>query len=511
MGALMGALIRVDIRQMSSCGLWLLLRIGLIALLCGLLAAPKPALAHPLDIYLQATYITVSLTQIEVELDLSPGVLVAPEILPQLDPDGDEQISEAEGQAYVAGVLDKVLLQVDGQPLALAVTKIDMPVYLNIQAGYGTIRVFTMATLATGLSGTHQIVYTNNYAPTGSAYQVNTFVDKRVPITLGKQNRDSIQQSMTLDYVINGVIVTAAKPAATAVAATTALSTTALSTDFANVAAAFALPAGTPTQAQQLLAYLYAPTLSPWVLLLALALAVVLGGLHALTPGHGKTLVAAYLVGSRGTVGHAVTLGAVVTFTHTASVIVIGLIALFASQYIIPDLLVPILQIASGLLVIFLGARLIRQRWGSFRDDQAHVYDHEYQHAHDPNHEYLHDHGDGHVHAHLPPAGAIKLSNLLAMGVSGGLVPCPEALGIMVIAIGLNRILLGLGLIVSFSFGLAAVLIILGILLVRSRALMERFGGMGGRWSKALPLVSAVIVTVLGLGITLGGLSNFLG
>ena len=89
--------------------------------------------------------------------------------------------------------------------------------------------------------------------------------------------------------------------------------------------------------------------------LLGLSLAGVLGGLHALTPGHGKTLVAAYLVGSRGTVGHAVALGAIVTFMHTASVIAIGLLALFASQYIVPDVLVPALTILSGLLVVWSG------------------------------------------------------------------------------------------------------------------------------------------------------------
>lgn len=96
------------------------------------------------------------------------------------------------------------------------------------------------------------------------------------------------------------------------------------------------------------------------------------------------------------------------------------------------------------------------------------------------------------------------------MGVSGGLVPCPEALGIMVIAIGLNRILLGLGLIVLFSMGLAVVLIIIGVLLVRSRALVERFGGMSKGWGSALPLASAVIVTALGLGIMLRGLVSYL-
>ena len=123
----------------------------------------------------------------------------------------------------------------------------------------------------------------------------------------------------------------------------------------------------------------------------------------------------------------------------------------------------------------------------------------------------MHQHGDGRTDSHLRQAEGIKLSNLVAMGISGGLLPCPEALGIMVIAIGLNRILLGIGLIISFSFGLAAVLIVIGILLVRSRSLVERFGGLGGRWSRALPLVSAVIVTALGVGITIGRLATYLG
>ncbi len=193
------------------------LLLGLTTFLLALLASPMVVLAHPLDVYLQASYITVAPTQIVVELDLSPGVLVAPQVLPQLDKDGDQQISDAESQAYVDDVLRNVVLQVDGKPLALAVTKIDMPPYLNIQSGYGTIRVFTLATLAAGMTGTHKIAYKNNFAPTGSAYQVNTFVDKGIAITLGKQNRDSIQQSMTMDYIIGS-----ATPVATAAASTTA-------------------------------------------------------------------------------------------------------------------------------------------------------------------------------------------------------------------------------------------------------------------------------------------------
>jgi len=204
-------------------------------------------------------------------------------------------------------------------------------------------------------------------------------------------------------------------------------------------------------------------------------------------------------------------------------VIVIGLLALFASQYIVPSVLTPILQTLSGLLVVYLGVQLAWQRWITFRDGQCHdhvhhhhhTHDHDHRHNHDHDHDYshafTHHHGDGHVHTHLPPADGLNLRNLLAMGVSGGLVPCPEALGIMIIAIGLNRILLGLGLIVSFSFGLAAVLIAIGILLVRSRTLLERVGGFNGRWSNALPLASAIIVTVLGIGITFGAIATYWG
>jgi hypothetical protein len=180
------------------------LLLGLFALSIAMLAPSRAALAHPLDIYLQASYITVGPTQIVVELDLSPGVLVAPKILPQIDTDGDQQISDADGRAYVDTVLGNVVLDVDGQPQALTVTSIDMPTYLNIQAGYGTLRVFTKAGLAAGMTGSHRISFTNNYTPTGSAYQVNAFVDDGVPVTLGTQNRDCIQQSMTMDYAIGG-------------------------------------------------------------------------------------------------------------------------------------------------------------------------------------------------------------------------------------------------------------------------------------------------------------------
>lgn len=464
-------------RNVGRDGLRPLLWLGLIALLLSVWARPQRVLAHALDAYLQATYLTVSPTRIEVELNLTPGVLLAPQVLLQLDPNGDQQISDAEGQAYVDAVLQRVVLQVDEGPLALSVTKIEMPPYLNIQAGYGTIRVFTTAPLADGMTGTHQINFKNNFAPTGSVYQVNALVNKEAAITLGKQNRDSLQQGMTMDYVI-GASSTASAPA---------------TTTNANAEAA----TGVSDQARQLLAFLYAPTLTAWGLAIALAFALVIGGLHALAPGHGKTLVAAYLVGSRGTVQHAVLLGGITTFTHTISVITVGLLALAAQNVFSLNGLMPVLEIGSGLLVLGIGVQLLLARWRALRNGGANTPD-------------THDHGFG-AHTHTGDAAGhqhLSRGGLLAMGVSGGLIPCPEALGIMLISIGLNRAGFGLGLVVAFSLGLAGVLIALGIALVRAKTLMERMGHLGVRWhglQRWLPLAGAVAVTGLGAALVVKG------
>jgi ABC-type nickel/cobalt efflux system permease component RcnA len=110
-----------------------------------------------------------------------------------------------------------------------------------------------------------------------------------------------------------------------------------------------------------------------------LGLSALLGGLHALTPGHGKTLIAAYLIGSRATVKHAAALGGIVTFTHTASAIAVGLLALFASQVIVPDILVPVLEVGAGLLVVALGVRLVLERWRLRGGAHDHHHDHDHQ------------------------------------------------------------------------------------------------------------------------------------
>jgi nickel/cobalt exporter len=227
----------------------------------------------------------------------------------------------------------------------------------------------------------------------------------------------------------------------------------------------------------------------------ALAIAFFLGGAHALTPGHGKTLVAAYLVGSRGTIRDAVYLGSVVTLTHTSSVFILGLLTLYASQYILMDRIYPWLSIISGLLVLGMGLWLLRSRWRG----TGHTHDHDHDHHH---HGHSHDH---HHHDHAPPQ--VSRGQLLSLGISGGLVPCPEAMVVLLMAVSLHKLALGLILLVSFSLGLAAVLIGIGIAMILSGPLLSRFTATGPA-TRLLPLGSAVVVTLLGAAIVVKAIAD---
>ena len=255
------------------------------------------------------------------------------------------------------------------------------------------------------------------------------------------------------------------------------------------------------------------PTLGPFALFLALLAAFGWGAAHALTPGHGKTIVAAYLVGSRGTVRHAVFLGLTTTLTHTAGVFALGLLTLFASQFILSERLYPWLGVASGLLVVGIGLSLFRGRLaGLFISEVPRHHHHDHEHHHDHQHEHHHDHE--HTHSHVPD-GPITWRSLLALGISGGLIPCPSALVVMLSAIALQRIGFGLLLVITFSLGLAGVLTIIGVLWVQATQLLERLSQRTtwferlpgrGRWLQVLPAASALFITLIGLGITVQSL-----
>lgn len=273
-------------------------------------------------------------------------------------------------------------------------------------------------------------------------------------------------------------------------------------------------------------------------LLLALAVSFIWGATHALTPGHGKTIVGAYLVGSRGTMKHALYLGLTTTITHTLGVFALGLVTLFAAQYIVPETLYPWMSLLSGLFVVGIGINLLVIRFKSsgialpriesnvkkpalspvlehsHADQSGHLHKYvlnasrEHLHIHDHDHPHVHrhhghdHHGHDHSHgdySHTPPE-QITWRSLLALGVSGGLIPCPSALVVLLGAIALNKIGFGLILVLAFSLGLAATLTAIGMLFIYAGRLFERFPSQG-RIIRLLPVLSALFVSVIGAAI----------
>jgi ABC-type nickel/cobalt efflux system permease component RcnA len=257
------------------------------------------------------------------------------------------------------------------------------------------------------------------------------------------------------------------------------------------------------------------PEISASILVLAALLAAALGAFHALEPGHGKTVVAAYLVGSRGTARHALLLGLIVTASHTAGVYLLGGVTLYASRYIVPEQLYPWLGAVSGLIIAALGFALFLRRYAGRDEPHGHAHhadDHAHDHAHGHAHAHHHDHGHRHAdahghghghghHHHVPTGQTVSLRALFALGITGGIVPCPAALVVLLSAVALRRVGFGLFLIAAFSVGLAAVLIAIGLLMVYARRLMARFQGEGRVVTRWLPLTSSAVMTVLGLAI----------
>ncbi|MGO9571883.1 MAG: nickel/cobalt transporter [Desulfomonilaceae bacterium] len=268
------------------------------------------------------------------------------------------------------------------------------------------------------------------------------------------------------------------------------------------------------------------------MIIFALGSALLLGSTHALSPGHGKTMVAAYLIGSRGTRRDAILLGGIVTFTHVISVLLLGLLCLPLSKHVVSQKVFPWIGAASGAVIFLVGywmlaKRALRLEYGHSHHGHHHEREEPHgnpciaqgqasfvgemtspgpivQHNHhrpEHNHEH-HDHGHGHEHA---PKGRITTGSLVSLGLAGGMVPCPTALVILLSAISLGWIGFGLLLIIFFSLGLAAVLIVIGLLTVTASRLADRFSE-SRRWIQVLPVFSAGAVMIIGIGIAFNSL-----
>jgi nickel/cobalt exporter len=281
-----------------------------------------------------------------------------------------------------------------------------------------------------------------------------------------------------------------------------------------------AAPAGAVVRGDFLSRFLHERTLTPWMILVALGAAFVLGAAHAFTPGHGKTIVAAYLVGSRGTLKHAVFLGAMVTFTHTIVVFALGLSTLFLFKYVVPEKITEILGAISGLTIAAIGGWMLWKRVRARAQSHSHAphdhdhahHHHDHEHSHGHAHGHHHDHGHhhhdhgGHVHSHVP--AEISWKGLVALGASGGLVPCESALVLLLGAIALGRVGLGLLLLVSFSIGLALVLMAIGVLVLYAKNLLPESRRSANHpllaWASIASPAVVLIVGIVMTGVSLG-------
>jgi ABC-type nickel/cobalt efflux system permease component RcnA len=486
--------------------------IGALLALC--LLWPRSAAAHPLGNFTVNHYSLLHFADGAVRLTyiLDEAEIPTFQQMKQLDTDGDSQLSTAEADAYLdatlPGLLGNLRFAVGGQPVTLAVAE-RSAVFVPGQGGLPTLRIEAQltGTLPDGWQSGGGATYSDSNFPErlgwreivvqggdGVAIQNASVPDTDQSDMLHTYPADMLQSPLD----VRSATFTLA-PGAAGEIGTRAASVQRPSASY-----------NRPTD--RVAALIAAKELTPPVIGVSLLLALFWGAAHALSPGHGKTVVAAYLVGSRGTARHAAFLGLTVTITHTIGVFALGAVTLWLSRYLLPETLYPWLNVTSGLLVVVIGAALVFQRLRGAGAGAGEDHAHDHEAALDPDGQWqavTHSHG-GRAHTHMPPGangGRLTWRNLLALGVSGGLIPCPSALVLLLGAIALGRIGFGMVLVVSFSFGLAVVLTAIGLLMVYARRFFDRFS-FETRIPRLLPVASALVMMLAGFGIILGALKQ---
>lgn len=467
--------------------------------LAAALGAPGAASAHPLGNFTvnQFARLLVASDRVAVRYVVDMAEIPTIQEAAAVDADGDGASSEGELAAYASrmapGYAAALSLSVDGRREELRVVSSRAELQPGV-GGLPTLRVETelVALVASGTDARRIRLENGNYADRLGWREL--VVASAAPVVLFDSTAYGAGLSDELRAYPEELLMA---PLDERVAELSFA---------AGVAPAGAAPLrsrdGTPAphERDRLAELIAVPEITPLAALLGLLIAAALGGIHALSPGHGKAVVGAYLVGSRGTPRHAAFLGLTVTITHTAGVFALGLVTLFASQYVVPERLFPVLSLASGAIVLAIGVSLFVKRLRAALGVPV-----ELAHRHDAGHGHDHgghDHG-AHTHSHLPPGAdgePITWRGLLALGVSGGLLPCPSALVVLLAAIALNRVAYGLLLVVAFSAGLAAVLTAVGLAFLYAG---RRFGASRRLQPlvRLLPVGSSIVIACIGAAI----------
>jgi ABC-type nickel/cobalt efflux system permease component RcnA len=471
----------------------------LLAAVLALVTLPDSASAHPLGNFTvnHLSQVRISEDSVEVHYILDQAEIPTFQEIQRFDRDGDGSVSGPEQgpllEHKLAEIAPGLKLTVDGRPVPLGPPRASSLTYPPGQGGLALTRVETSFVAAVP-SGAHRVeLHDETYSDRvgwkaievlpGEGTNVRSSVPasdptrglRAYPVDLLQSPPDQHQASFEVSEGSGRVTA----PGGTEVGPVT--------TDRAQDGFAGALTSGND---------------HGLLILLLLGSAFAWGALHALSPGHGKTMVAGYLAGSRGRPKDAALLGLTVTITHTSAVFALGFITLAASAYVLPEELYPWLGVASGAMVIAIGLWAIRTRLRRWRAMRA---------EHDHGHHHMHSHGGhSHSHSHEPSGAPITTRSLIALGVSGGIVPCPSALVVLVAAISQHRLGLGFALILAFSVGLAATLTAVGLAVLHGGRLIKRLRPerrfFGGRITGALPALSATLIVIAGTLITLRAL-----
>lgn len=470
--------------------------IGILILAAALISPTKSVSAHPADMNFQTHAITVEEDSISILWTVQPGPALVPTVWDEADLDDDTFVDPEEASQWASLYVPFYFVDVnDGSPVPLEIEAVRFPevskaIWLGSEGIEVDIRISQVLDVGDTLRITNgvEVAASTNWFTLESGQNYLTFSDvvqdeNQLILTISAGDEG-------VSFWDSGALTGSAEP----------------STAPGQTEAATRLTTLISTEGN-----------SAWFYVTALAISVLLGAVHALTPGHGKAMVGAYLVGSRGKPRHAIALGGIVTLTHTGSVIAFGILALTATQLLAPTTALPLLELISGALIVGFGLIILRQRWLGYAAVERHRG--EKRRVVRPQL----------VTAAASPAGSKTVSvaksipigksisvgptipvttnmkqnpslswqSLVGLGVSGGLVPCPDAVAILLVATAINRLILGLTMTVAFSLGLALVLIAIGLAMVRGRSFIQRFESFE-RYAPVLPMLSALVVILLG-------------
>lgn len=485
-------------------------RLVVVVLLVGaaVVLGASPASAHPLGNFSvnRSSGLIVGVTGLEIDFVEDLAEIPTVQVSPAVDRDGDGRLGTAELRAYApracAGVAAGMRVHVGGARVQLSVQRASaelrpgaagLPTLLlqcRLRAGYRSLSAGTSVTFSDPGAGRRQ--GWNEVTARGDGTLLRSDVPRSSP-----SNRLSAYPAELLSDPpdVRGARLTAT-PGGSALAGDRETDTGAVVNRVADrLSTAFTGLVG--------------HRLSVGWVLLALLIALALGAAHALAPGHGKTMMAGYLLGrSRAGVRAAVTVAGTVALTHTASVLVLAVLATAATA-LAPRTILPILGMISGLLVLAVGGGLLRgelRRRRHSKADHGHGHGHDDSHGHHGGHSHGHDHPHPHVHPHA--GGTVPgRGGLIGLGLAGGLVPSPSALVVLLGTVAIGRAAYGVALVLAFGIGLAITLALVGLLAARGGTALARLGQRRlPRWpQRLLPVVGAATVLAAGLALTLRG------